>query len=532
MKNNDIDIKITTTADTAAVEKADAAVRKLNGTVSVGTTDDFLDRTADKARYQAGAFYDLDDAVNKTTRSNETFTAGTTAVTRGTTNASQSLLLFSQGFEDAQYGIRGVLNNIPGLILSLGGTAGLAGAISIAAVAGSVLFEWLNKTEEKADDVADRIKAIADNMGEAEVDRFEEFGSAIEAAAEATAALKQGWDETQKAETEFATAALSNAEKLEIAQRNIAEALGLQVDRFRELDAIAKQADAARKLAADQAIATENQRIEKAKEAATLAGDDLQKERQRADLAAVNLVRLREELAALRQKRDELEKIAKEGTDEARRQDAASPYDTPGQAQNQVRSAASSELESGPFRQLLAGTQQRVDRLEELIAKVTGDSGSIAKAENALRLAQTQVTDIESAVSVNIDRITETLSADTLVAKSGELVKTGEQLAASIQESFGQIETTNQRGLAAREALNQAAGDGKITADEMVATAANLQTLVGLIQSGQASYNGNVVSLIALQRSFATTQTGIIAEIESLKNQVIGIQARSSSADF
>lgn len=61
-----INIDIKTTADTTAVDKADAAVKKLNGTVSVGTTDQFLLGTADKARVAEFAFYDLDEAIAKT----------------------------------------------------------------------------------------------------------------------------------------------------------------------------------------------------------------------------------------------------------------------------------------------------------------------------------------------------------------------------------------------------------------------------------------------------------------------------------
>ena len=503
------------------------------------TAEEFAAVT-DKARVSEFAFYDLDKAIAKTDGAAASFTTGTTAVKKGTANASQSLLLFSQGFEDAQYGIRGVLNNIPGLIIALGGTAGLAGAISIAAVAGSLLFEWLTKTEEKASDVPDRITEIADNMGEAEVDRFEAFGDAIEAAAASTAALKQGWEETSKAEADYATAALSNAEKLATAQRNIAEVLGLQVDRFKELDAIAKQADAERKLAAEQAIAAENQRLEKAKEEATVLADKLQAERQRADLESANLLRAKAELEVIQAKRGELEKIAKGEADLSKpfgpglgdlQAFAADQISRPGSfagARAAIAGEAGKALESQPFQQALAGTAQRVERLEGLISSLTGDNGVVANAENALITAQTKQTDIERAVSINIDRITENLSADTLVAKSGELVKTGEQLAASIQESFGQIETTNQRGIAARDALNQAAGDGKITADEMAATAVNLRTLLGLIQSGQATTNGNVVELISLQRNFAAAQTLIANDITNLKSQVQGLQSRAT----
>ncbi len=60
-------------------------------------------------------------------------------------NGALGFLAFSQAVEDAQYGIRGVLNNIPQMILGFGGTAGLAGAISLAAVAGATLYPVLKK---------------------------------------------------------------------------------------------------------------------------------------------------------------------------------------------------------------------------------------------------------------------------------------------------------------------------------------------------------------------------------------------------
>ena len=46
----------------------------------------------------------------------------------------RSLLEFSRAAEDAQYGIAGVVNNIPGLVSSLGGGSGLVGIISLAAI--------------------------------------------------------------------------------------------------------------------------------------------------------------------------------------------------------------------------------------------------------------------------------------------------------------------------------------------------------------------------------------------------------------
>jgi chromosome segregation ATPase len=60
-------------------------------------------------------------------------------------NSSMGFLAFSQAVEDAQYGIKGVLNNIPQMILGFGGSMGLAGAISLAAVAAVQLYPHLKK---------------------------------------------------------------------------------------------------------------------------------------------------------------------------------------------------------------------------------------------------------------------------------------------------------------------------------------------------------------------------------------------------
>lgn len=56
-------------------------------------------------------------------------------------NGGMGMLELSRAFEDAQYGMRGVMNNIPGIVQSFGGSAGLAGAASFAAVSGYMLVK-------------------------------------------------------------------------------------------------------------------------------------------------------------------------------------------------------------------------------------------------------------------------------------------------------------------------------------------------------------------------------------------------------
>lgn len=50
-------------------------------------------------------------------------------------NLGYAALEASRGIEDLQYGVGGIINNIPGLVMALGGGAGLTAAISITAVA-------------------------------------------------------------------------------------------------------------------------------------------------------------------------------------------------------------------------------------------------------------------------------------------------------------------------------------------------------------------------------------------------------------
>ena len=55
--------------------------------------------------------------------------------------AAQKMLILGQFVDDAQYGLRGVVNNMPQVTQAFGGSMGLAGAVGIAAVAVSQLYD-------------------------------------------------------------------------------------------------------------------------------------------------------------------------------------------------------------------------------------------------------------------------------------------------------------------------------------------------------------------------------------------------------
>lgn len=103
------------------------------------------------------------DALNKSTQQLD---KGSQQATRSVKNMGQGALQAAYFFDDLQYGIRGIMNNIPGLVMGFGGGAGLAGAMSLAVLAGAKLYEWMGKTEDKSADLAKKMKEHSKEIAE------------------------------------------------------------------------------------------------------------------------------------------------------------------------------------------------------------------------------------------------------------------------------------------------------------------------------------------------------------------------------
>ena len=95
------------------------------------------------------------DSLNKST---EQLDKDSQQATRSVKNMGQGALQAAYFFDDLQYGIRGIMNNIPGLVMGFGGGAGLAGAMSLAVLAGAKLYEWMGNTEAKSKELAKAIE--------------------------------------------------------------------------------------------------------------------------------------------------------------------------------------------------------------------------------------------------------------------------------------------------------------------------------------------------------------------------------------
>jgi hypothetical protein len=90
----------------------------------------------------------------------------------GFQNTGMSVLYASQAVEDLQYGVRAVLNNIPLLVMGLGGGAGLAGVISLAAVAASQLSERFKNVTESTKTLD---QAVAESAKEKQKERIKQL---------------------------------------------------------------------------------------------------------------------------------------------------------------------------------------------------------------------------------------------------------------------------------------------------------------------------------------------------------------------
>lgn len=537
-----IAIGITTTGDIGGAEEVRAALDKLVSATGT-TTKSFsvvdattartkqsfdtmalsLVKTADKARVSEFAFYDLDASMRKTKNTTESFTAGATKVERASGNAGRSLLLFSQGFEDAQYGIRGVLNNIPGLVMSLGGAAGLAGGLSIAAVGFSILYDWLGQTEEKSADVEEKMEALATRIKTVTETRIETVKDRLSTAQEAAVSLRNDLALTKAADAEAATASLDNAEKYRKAQVAINELLGIRVNRITEITATAEAEAAERNLAAQQAVEAQQKRASEAQQAAADMRRKLTDSQQLAVSLNAELTLERERLAVL------------EANLRLTRKTASSPTMTapnvflpgggmgfaPAQPRPDVEAilAARVEAETGNTEGLIAAQKGKLEALLKAYSDlVRNDIGSIARLETAVTQADNKATDTVAAVERSIETLQNSDAQAQVDAKVEELKAVQAQYAADVKETVGKFETNNEDGKAALANLRVAASDGAVTANELPDVARDLQRLVGLTQSGQAMFKGSLNELIGLQRDVNQEMASVQADIRALQS--------------
>ena len=142
MADSNLNLSVTLTgADqaVAATQTLSAGVRKVKIAVDEHTEalkkhDAARKKEIEYQQWWSNQLGKQEAAQKKVTESQEKANAALNKSQTATGNSAMGLLFLSQAIEDVQYGFGAVLNNIPLIIMSMGGSAGLAGAASIAAV--------------------------------------------------------------------------------------------------------------------------------------------------------------------------------------------------------------------------------------------------------------------------------------------------------------------------------------------------------------------------------------------------------------
>ena len=393
-------------------------------------------------------------------------------------NGGMAVLEFSRAFEDAQYGIRGVLNNIPGLIAMLGGGAGLAGVISLAAVAGTQLWEAFANSKdaeegvdaiaEAADKLEKRLKALRDRRQEiAKIPTIDSTAGITEA----TTALRlqtEGFQQNIQAVKDRIAA----EEKLDailnqgaLGEVDRAEASGKisgddAAKRRADIERSAKQRQLARteelsKL--DEAVAAEMRAA--AERELNLAAFRKHTAQIRLAEAEAEDQRLREELA----RRGELENLRNQV---AAADAAVAALGVPEEERNAVgrqrRAEDAESILAGPLRGLFS---QSVERLDELFAA----QAALADAEKGLRApgiiakeAEKVAADLEKlreAVGVAAEDITDKRAGLALANQAAEAAQSRQenqsQASSDLDAASQMVDLQSQRGEAAQRSREQ-----------------------------------------------------------------------------
>jgi len=160
-------------AQTAAAKEAAQASAALSRAKAAEMQGSRADAVMAAQRQMAQDMREAEAATRRLREAHEKLPPAQDEVGKSSRRSGLAILEFSRMIEDAQYGIAGVLNNIPTLVMMLGMSGGLAGAFSLAAVGGATLFKVLSRANFDGTwmgDVKDSVAEMVRGMSKAEED--------------------------------------------------------------------------------------------------------------------------------------------------------------------------------------------------------------------------------------------------------------------------------------------------------------------------------------------------------------------------
>ena len=312
------------------------------------------------------------------------------------------------------------------------------------------------------------------------------------------ATLATSYRDADKAQSAASIAALDNAAKLEQAEKLIAQALGIRIDKYKEIQILAgieaaKIQETAKEAEADGSAKMKTAVVAAMKQTETIA------------LRATEL-RQNKELLEVEEKR--LETLDKQRTEMEMAQEARKKksFDPVGAA-----NSAGYPGELGGVNLMIAGAKSAVKTYRENVK--TLEQASLTDDANFEDLIK-KITDAESARKTQDATISATLAADTSLADAKQVGAEIKENLADMAAVTGNVTQTTAMERGALIALQGMQSGQTLTVQQIPIAVQALQQLAGSIQLGFATVHGTtadaVVAINSLQRQLESQRQDMI----------------------
>ena len=546
MAGKNVDINFRTRADSKGAREAEKGIKKVGRTAI--DTDRALDNVEDSAadlRRELDKIDGLDPKIRtdvdklagsleKTAVSGRQMATAQGKNAKSTKNAGLAALEFSRAVEDAQYGMRGVLNNIPQLVQFMGGGAGLAGAISLAAVGLTQLVEALSRSGKEISNLSMIVEVARDQINELYEIAAKDGTSAMRAQIAAvvdslddqSAALARNTSFIQKkrqAELELAKI----TQDLEL--QEIARAEGAKEISPQEADERRKQLEIAKvQSAADEKILQGKEKVELLNQQRLAAGAEQVRLDERILKLQKEEAEIRDQRNALQSRQETAEEMIAKGEEEIKQQGFFSPT---------KKATGEARIEGA---ELIFGEEQRRE-LIEVEERLSQFEGSIETLKAARQAAEEQQMNLSVAQgeAFQIAKLTETTETQAVELKTKLIeAKASNQLAAearaelsagvsaletAAKDTSAMTEADRKRVEIANEQFRKIINDDTLTAEELGQTSQVLgrltTTVVGATKENTLMIDRLQSTVDQLTQTIATTKTKNIQLTERVNNQ-------------
>lgn len=370
-----------------------------------------------------------------------------------------------------------LIGTFTSLGLVSGGLGMALGGVAVAIPLVTMLFERFTNQ-------ADTLKPKIEEINKAVEKNSDLLTKAYEAHVkdmDAADAAAQKWDDLTAAKNSAAIANLSNAQKELQAYEALNDALGIQVD------LIGAKADLERS-AREEAARQKTQFA--ANEAAGSAGE-----------VAATMSKINDMRSEVARWRAEAEKKDKEA----------------GVLQRMIRDAETGGFNTDAATLDRARTLAEANAIREAMRTLEGQIQDLERRADA---QTAKANDKIKAADEAIAEIGQTLDADNSVGMAQEIRDRAKRQAEDLKGVLSGISPLNDAQQLAYDALQKIASDGKVTADESAAMAANLAALMEGVKTGLSNYNGTMKMLVGLSQQLVANDAEYRTLVVALQGKV------------